>query len=143
MTRTGRLKRITELADLSEQTASQRLSVSRKKHDGNLERLAEFRRYRREYGETLVKGAAVMSAAAARDLRNFISQLDRSIETLEEHVKRSDQECAADQETWRDESRRSRALADVLDRSKRQDGRQYERAVQREADDREATKRSR
>ena len=143
MTRTGRLKRITELADLSEQTASQRLSVSRKKHDGNLERLAEFRRYRREYGETLVKGAAVMSAAAARDLRNFISQLDRSIETLEEHVKRSDQECAADQKTWRDESRRSRALADVLDRSKRQDGRQYERAVQREADDREATKRSR
>ena len=143
MTRTGRLKRITKLADLSEQTASQRLSMSRKKHDGNLKRLAEFRRYRREYGETLVKGAAVMSAATARDLRNFISQLDRSIETLEEHVKHSDQECAADQETWRDESRRSRALADVLDRSKRQDGRQYERAVQREVDDREATKRSR
>ena len=143
MTRTRRLKRIVNLAGLSEQTASQRLSDSRRKHDGNLERLAEFRRYRREYAETLSKGAAVMSAAAARELRNFISQLDRSIKLLEEHVERSDQECQTDQQTWRDESRRSQALTNVLDRSQRADGLRQERADQRELDDREAAKRSR
>ena len=77
MIRTRRLKRIVNLADLSKQTASQRLSDSRRKHDGNLERLAEFRRYRREYTEALSHGAAAMSAAAARELRNFITQLDR------------------------------------------------------------------
>lgn len=107
MTRTRRLKRIVDLADLSKHTASQRLLDSRRKHDGNLERLAEFRRYRGEYTETFHKGATAMSAAEARELRNFISQLDRSIKLLEEHVEHSDQERQSDQETWRDESRRS------------------------------------
>lgn len=143
MTRTRRLKRIADLAELYRQTASQRLSNSRRKHDGNLERLEEFRRYRREYVMTLQEGAATISAATARELRNFISQLDLSIKMLEEHVERSDQERRADQEAWRDKSRRSRALAEILDHSEQQDDLRQARGAQREADDREAAKRSR
>ena len=141
MTRSRRLKRIVELADLSKQTASQRLSDSRQKFDSNLQRLEEFKQYRREYTDTLGERARTMSGSAAKELRNFISHLDRTIAELEERVRQSDQEFQLDREKWQGETRRSRTLAEVLDRSRRQDAHRDERNQQSESDDRAAAKR--
>ncbi len=140
MTRSRRLKRIVELADLSKQTASQRLSDSRQKYDSNLQRLEEFKQYRREYTDTIGE-CARMSGFAAKELKNFISHLDRTIAMLEERVRRSDQEFQLDREKWQGETRRSRTLADVLDRSRRQDAHRDERNQQSESDDRATAKR--
>ena len=141
MTRSQRLKRITELAVLAEQTASQRLSNSVRKRDEDLQRLEEFRNYQREYNETLGHKAAIMSAHSARELKRFIGQLERTISALEEHVTRSGGECDSDQTVWREKSRRARALADVFDRSRRQDDRRENHVTQHEMDDRAASKR--
>ncbi len=140
MTRTLRLKRIVELADLSKQTASQRLSDSRRKYDSNLKRLEEFKQYRREYTDTFGARTRTMSGFTAKELKNFISHLDRTIAMLEERVRRSDQEFQLDREKWQGETRRSRTLAGVLDRSRRQDAHRDERNQQRESDDRAAAK---
>ena len=142
MTRSHRLKRITELAVLAEQTASRRLSNSVRRHDENLQRLEEFRRYQREYNETLGREAALMSAHSARELKRFIGQLERTISALEETVTRSGGKCESDQAIWREKSRRAHTLADVFDRSRRQDDRRKNHVMQQEMDDRAASKRT-
>ena len=136
MTRTQRIKRIVVLNDVKKAAASQKLAASRTRHDANLEKLDEFRRYRAEYVQALQNPGASMSASAARDMRKFLIQLERTIEALEGLVKRSNRECAEDLDAWHRESGRARALLDVLERCVRHDQRVQESAHQREIDER-------
>ena len=127
---------------LAERTASQCLSNSVRRHDDDVQRLEEFRRYQREYNETLGHEAAIMSAHSARELKRFIGQLERTISGLEEHVTRSGGKRESDQAIWREKSRRARALADVFERSRRRDDRRENHVTQQEMDDRAASKRA-
>jgi flagellar export protein FliJ len=136
MTRTERLRRIVVLNDVKKTVASQKLAASRSRHGANLEKLEDFRRYRAEYLKLLQNPGATMSAAEARDIRRFMAQLERTIESLEALVKRSTRECAEDLAAWTRESARARALVEILDRCVRHDDRTREQRLQREIDDR-------
>lgn len=136
MTRTQRIKRIAGLAGMNERIAQQRLSSSRTKHDGNLAKLAEFRRYLDEYHASFRQPGTAMNAAAARDLRRFIAQLERTIDALEAHTRRSGQECAREMDSWKRESHRASALLDVFERSLRAGDKRDEQRLQNEIDDR-------
>ncbi len=83
MTRSQRLKRIVTLNEMQKSVASQKLAGTRGRHDGNLKKLEEFRRYRLEYARALQNPGQAMSAAAARDTRVFLGQLERTITALE------------------------------------------------------------
>ena len=98
MTRTQRIKRIVDLADMRKRIASQRIAGSRQRHDTNLGKLADFRGYLDEYTQVLITPGGSMSAADASGLRSFITQIERTISALEQHTERSGRECARDLE---------------------------------------------
>ena len=53
MNRSQRMKRIVSLNEVQKSVASQKLTATRGRHDGNLQKLEEFRRYRQEYARAL------------------------------------------------------------------------------------------
>ena len=53
MNRSQRMKRIVSLNEMQKSVASQKLAATRGRHDGNLQKLEEFRRYRQEYARVL------------------------------------------------------------------------------------------
>lgn len=135
MTRTQRIKRIADLADMSKRIASQRVSGSRQRHEANLNKLADFRGYLQEYTNALKQPGSAMTAADACTLRSFIVQLERTISALETHTRRSGQECTRDLDAWKQESHRANALLDVVVRATHADISDLEGRLQRELDD--------
>jgi flagellar export protein FliJ len=136
MTRSQRMKRIVTLNEMQKSVASQKLASTRGRHDGNLKKLEEFRRYRLEYARALQNPGQAMSAAAARDTRVFLGQLERTITALEQMVTRSERECADDLAAWKREAQRANVLVDILDRCTRNEESDREGRLQREIDDR-------
>ncbi len=135
MTRTQRIKRIASLAEMNERIAQQRVASSRTKHDDNLAKLAEFRRYLEEYNASFQAAGTAMNAASARDLRSFVAQIERTITALEAHARRSGQECAREMDSWKRESHRANALLEVFERSLLAGDKRDEQRLQNELDD--------
>ncbi|HSG63919.1 MAG TPA: flagellar export protein FliJ [Gammaproteobacteria bacterium] len=136
MTRTQRIKRIVDLADVTRREASQQIASTRQAHEENLARLEQFRRYRAEYAQSLGVGEPGMSAARARELRLFIEQLERTIEALGRQTERSERQCGDAIGRWQQAARRSDALGEILDRSASDAARLADGRDQREIDDR-------
>lgn len=136
MNRSQRMKRIVGLNEVQKSVASQKLCASRGRHDGNLQKLEEFRRYRQEYARALQNPGQAMTAAAARDTRVFLGQLERTINALEAMVTRSERECADDLMAWKREAQRANVLVDMLGRCVRNEDADREGRLQREIDDR-------
>jgi len=136
MTRSQRMKRIVTLNEMQKSVASQKLATTRGRHDGNLMKLEEFRRYRQEYARALQNPGQAMTAAAARDTRVFLGQLERTITALEAMVTRSERECADDLAAWKREAQRANVLVDILGRCVRNEDADREGQLQREIDDR-------
>lgn len=136
MTRSQRMKRIVSLNEMQKSVASQKLNTTRGRHDGNLKKLEEFRRYRLEYARALQNPGQAMTAAAARDTRVFLGQLERTISALEAMVTRSERECAEDLVAWKREAQRANVLVDILGRCTRSEEADREGRLQREIDDR-------
>ena len=136
MTRTKRIQRIVALADVSRHAASQHLARSRKAHDENAARLEQFRLYHAEYAKALGTGGSGMSAAAARELRRFLTQIERTIAVLEQQLRLSAEQCNVDVRTWQQAARRSDALGGILDTATSAAAQLDEGRLQREIDDR-------
>ena len=136
MNRSQRMKRIVNLNEVQKSVASQKLAATRGRHDGNLKKLEEFRHYRQEYARVLQNPGQAMTAAAARDTRVFLSQLERTITALEAMVTRSERECADDLVAWKREAQRANVLVDILGRCVRNEDIDREGRLQREIDDR-------
>lgn len=136
MNRSQRMKRIVSLNEMQKSVASQKLAATRGRHDGNLQKLEEFRRYRQEYARVLQNPGQAMSAAAARDTRVFLGQLERTITALEAMVTRSERDCADSLVAWKREAQRANVLVDILARCVRNEDRDREGRLQREIDDR-------
>ena len=136
MNRSQRMKRIVSLNEMQKSVASQKLAGTRGRHDGNLKKLEEFRRYRQEYARVLQNPGQAMSAAAARDTRVFLGQLERTITALEAMVTRSEREYADDLMAWKREAQRANVLVDILARCVRGEDTDREGRLQREIDDR-------
>jgi flagellar biosynthesis chaperone FliJ len=136
MTRSQRMKRIVSLNEMQKSVATQKLTATRGRHDGNLKKLEEFRRYRQEYARALQNPGQAMTAAAARDTRVFLGQLERTITALEAMVTRSERECADDLMAWKREAQRANVLVDILGRCVRNEDADREGQLQREIDDR-------
>lgn len=136
MNRSQRMKRIVSLNEVQKSVAAQKLAASRGRHDGNLHKLEEFRRYRQEYARALQNPGQAMTAAAARDTRVFLAQLERTISALEAMVTRSERESADDLVAWKREAQRANVLVDILDRCVRHEDTDREGRLQREIDDR-------
>lgn len=136
MTRVKRLQRIVSLADTATRNASQQLGGSRRQHDETVVKLAQFERYREEYERALLGAGTCMSAARAREMRQFIAQIDVAIDALQVQASRAEQQLEADRMTWTKQSQRTRALADVRDRAAQADARRAAQSAQTESDDR-------
>jgi flagellar export protein FliJ len=136
MTRSERIKRIVNLADTAKRSASQQLAASRRARDDNNEKLLQFQRYRDEYVAALNAPGASMSAARARELRQFIAQVEQVITALESVSVRSASEYLAAVTKWNEESRRARALGEVHERACRNEAHDLEAVEQREVDER-------
>lgn len=136
MTRAQRIKRIANLAGMNERIAQQRVAGARQRHDANLAKLADFRRYLDEYNVAFRTTGTAMNVAAARDLRSFIGQLERTIAALEVHARRSGQECARELDGWKRESHRATALLEICERSVQAGDKRDEQRLQSEIDDR-------
>lgn len=136
MSRSQRMKRIVSLNEVQKSVASQQLSATRGRHAGNLQKLAEFHGYRHEYARALQNPGQAMTAAAARDTRAFLGQLERTINALEAMVTRSERECADDLMAWKREAQRANVLVDILGRCVRTEDADREGRLQREIDDR-------
>ena len=136
MIRSQRMKRIVSVNDVQKALASQKLAVTRGRHDGNVQKLEEFRHYRQEYARALHNPGQAMSAAAARDTRAFLGQLERTISALEAMVTRSQRECADDLMAWKREAQRANVLVDILGQCVRSEDADREGRLQREIDDR-------
>ena len=136
MTRSERLQRIVTLADSAKRNASQRLAGSRRTRDDERERLIQFEQYREDYLSTLAAGGKTMSAAHARELRQFIAQVEQAIKALRAQLASAEQQYCDDVAGWNSESQRTRALSDVLKRARRKEAQVEENEVQREIDDR-------
>ena len=136
MTRSERLQRIVTLADSAKRTASQRLAGSRRTRDDERERLVQFEQYRDDYLTTLAAGGKTMSAAQARELRQFIVQVEQAIRALRAQLANAEQQYCDDVAGWNSESQRTSALCDVLKRARRKDAQVEENEAQREIDDR-------
>lgn len=136
MTRGERLQRIVTLADSAKRNASQRLAGSRRTRDDERERLVQFEQYRDDYQSTLAAGGETMSAAQARELRQFIAQVEQAITSLRAQLANAQRQYCDDVAGWNTESQRTRALSDVLKRVRRKDAQVEENEAQREIDDR-------
>ncbi len=140
MTKSNRMKRIVTLNEVQKSIASQRLSDARTRHDANLKKLEDFRRYRQEYSRALQQPGTAMVVATARDTRVFLDQLDKTIAALEAMCSRSERECERELGVWKKEAQRTNVLTDILGRCMRGEEADYEGRLQREIDDRRAVK---
>jgi len=136
MTRTKRIQRIVALAEVSRREASQHLARSRQVHDENVARLEQFRLYHAEYAKALGTSGGGMSAAAARELRGFLVQIERTIAALDLQLQRSAEQCSEDIRQWQLATRRSGALGEILDTATSAAAQLDEGRLQREIDDR-------
>lgn len=138
MSRSKRIKRIVDLADTATRSASQRLVGSRRVRDEHRDRLEQFVRYREEYVSHLAAGGAAMSASRARELRQFIGQIESAITALESQAQTAERQFSDDQVCWSRESNRTRALSQVHERARQVDANRRDCAAHNEIDDRYA-----
>ena len=136
MSRAKRMERIATLAAMTRQVAAQELARTRTTHEQNLARLAQFRQYRAEYALLLGETVDSLNAGRARDLRQFIAQIERTIEVLDRQTRLSAQACGTAMQGWQAAARRNDALDGLL-ADARADGRMLQEGrEQRELDDR-------
>ncbi|MCB1749918.1 MAG: flagellar FliJ family protein [Gammaproteobacteria bacterium] len=136
MTRAKRLERIVALAELKRRQASQQLADSRRAHDANLEKLAQFRDYHAEYARALGQVGVTTSVASLGDQRRFIEHIQRTIDALDRQTQKSAARCREDIQSWQRESHRRDALEGILDAARSAAARGEEQRQQREVDDR-------
>jgi len=130
------MQRIVALAETRKRAASQGLAAASQRHGANLAKLAEFRRYLDEYRGALTNPGTAMSASAARELREFMGQIERTISALEGLSQRSGAEHARELAVWKREAQRLNALGEVLERVRADEVTVAEQRAQRELDDR-------
>jgi flagellar FliJ protein len=136
VTRSRRLERIVALAELKRRQASQQLAESRRAHDADVAKLAQFRDYHAEYVRALGGVGVTTSAASLLDQRRFIEQIERTIDVLDRQTQKSAARCRDDIREWQRESHRRDALGGILASARNDAARGEEQRQQREIDDR-------
>jgi flagellar export protein FliJ len=130
-----RLKRIANLASITERIAAQRLQSTRVKHDDNLAKLADFRRYLDEYRQNFAQVGSSISANSVREFQGFLQQLHLTIQALEMRAHRSAQDSTEELETWKRESHRVQSLLSIVERNFSAAEKRAEQSLQNEIDD--------
>lgn len=134
--RLTRLQRLVDLAELGQRRAAQTVAEARAHKDQNETQLEQFRRYHAEYAAALKTRADAVTASEVRELKQFISQLEHTINILDERTAVATDCYERSSGDWQRETRRTEALQEVVARKTARHERELEDQAQRELDDR-------
>lgn len=137
MTKSQRLKPITEIAESHEQDAARSMGERQQYLAGQYARLEEIKAYRAEYVQRMQEaGACGIEAGQMQDYTTFIRRLDEAIVYQYKQISAAEQHLDMSKSNWQALHSRSEALNKVVDRLRDEERRQDDRREQKETDDR-------
>ena len=137
MTKSQRLKPVTQVAESREQEAALAMAEAQQVVDEREARLKELAGYRAEYHMRYkAASGAGMEAAQIQDYRHFIAKLDQAISGQLVLVEGARNVYEETKRQWSATRRKSLALDKVVTRYRHEEARSAERREQGEADER-------
>jgi len=137
MTKSKRLKPISEIADARERDAARHMGEQQGVLDQHNNKLDELIKYRAEYAEKMVMaGGNGVSAGQMQDYSQFIRRLDEAIVFQRSQIELAVRQLEVKQREWRVMHTRSEALNKVVSRYQTAETRQEDKREQNESDER-------
>jgi|LNFM01.1.fsa_nt_gb flagellar export protein FliJ len=137
MKKSARLQRIANLSQTAEQIAAQAFSratdeVTRYEHQ-----IRELERYRDEYLRQFERDHPdAMDGYRAQKLRAFVGRIEEALGTLLERHAQAERRREQERAVWMERRRRANTMNDVAVRARGVEDVAFEKALQREIDDR-------
>jgi len=137
MTKSKRLKPISEIADAKERDAARHMGDQQSVLDQHQTKLEELIKYRGEYADKMVAaGGSGVSAGQMQEYSLFIRRLDEAIVFQRSQIELAVRQLEVKQREWRVMHTRSEALNKVVSRYKTAEMREQDRREQNESDER-------
>lgn len=131
--RTERMHKVFLLAETDEKQQCRAWATSQRSLDGELERLAELKAYRQSYAAQCRGGQ--YNSMQWKDYRNFLQRLDQAVAIQTQVVMDGRMKRDAHRTRWVTKRRKAESLERAVDRFRREDTQQDERARQNAADE--------
>lgn len=143
MTKSQRLKPVSEIAHANERDAARNMGQQQTVLQEHQNKLDELIKYRAEYVEKMVTaGSAGIGAGQMQDYTRFIRRLDEAIVFQKSQIERAVRQLEVKQREWQAMHTRSEALNKVVDRYRDAESREQDRREQNENDERAQRRRS-
>jgi len=137
MTKSKRLKPVSEIADAKERDAARYMGAQQEILDRHKNKLTELIKYRAEYAEKMVAvGGTGISAGQMQDYSSFIRRLDEAIVFQRSQIELAVRQLEVKQREWRVMHTRSEALNKVVSRYQTAEIREQDKREQNESDER-------
>ena len=137
MTKSKRLKPVSEIADAKERDAARYMGAQQEVLDRHKNKLTELIKYRAEYAEKMVAaGGSGISAGQMQDYSSFIRRLDEAIVFQRSQIELAVRQLEIKQREWRVTHTRSEALNKVVSRYQTAEVREQDKREQNESDER-------
>lgn len=134
----NRAKRLQPVADLEAREAdrqAQTLSGLNEHVARERRRLEELVQYREEYEARCADRNTIMRAGRLVELQAFMAQLSDAIERQRSAVAQAEERAGDQEQAWREQRAKAKALALIVERHRRDEVRKLERQAQRNADE--------
>ena len=137
MTKSKRLKPVSDIAAANEQEAARNMGQQQRLLDEYRLKLQELHQYRAEYAQRMMQaGSSGIGAGQMQDYASFIRRLDEAIAFQNSQIEHATRQLEIRQREWRAMHSRSEALNKVVNRYQASENRERDRREQNELDER-------
>lgn len=133
--RRDKIERVVKLAESEERKFAEKLGSAQRQLSGQMDRLAELRRYRGEYSER-AGSSRITSAAQLKDYQSFLSRLDTALTSQRQIIYECERALNAHRSRWQAKRQRLESLQKVSERLRNDARITEDRREQRIQDDR-------
>lgn len=137
MKKSQRLQRIANLSQTAEQIAAQALARASDEVTRYEAQIRELERYRDEYLRQFERDhPGALDGYRAQKLRAFVARIEEALTQLVDRHAQAERRREHERAQWADKRRRTNTLTDVAARARGAEEVSFEKALQREIDDR-------
>jgi len=143
MKRSQRLAPVVKYTDAKEREAARILAQQQQQMEQQKNRLKQLEMYRHEYAKQFIDiGSRGMSAIKVHDYQAFLKNLDNAVLQQKEAIERLAQEYELKKRQWLAARNKTKAMHNVVDRYIDEEQRKEEKSLQKEQDDRSASRKT-
>lgn len=132
----SKIGKVAAVAKSAEQRSARALKASQHSHQQKCAQLEQLQQFKSEYETRLEQmGESGMASRQLQDYRRFLGKLNQAIEQQAGEIQSSGEDLQVSRENWLAESRRSSALAQVVDQQNLRRQQAQDKAEQKVSDE--------